>query len=72
MYRKAKNMTQNDLAYAISCDVKYLGDIENGWFYPSSDLLERIIDVLQIPVYMLFIENETKPQTDTDISLINN
>ena len=34
--RKERKMTQNEFAEAVSCDVKYLGDVENGWFYPSA------------------------------------
>jgi len=56
-YRQEKNLTQAEFSDAISCDVKYLGDVENGWFYPSSELLERIVEFLDIPVYMLFIDN---------------
>lgn len=55
-YRTELKMTQNEFADAVSCDVKYLGDVENGWFYPSSELLERIIDFLHIPVCFLFVD----------------
>lgn len=50
-------MTQAEFSDAVSCDVKYFGDVENGWFYPSSELLERIVVFLDIPVYMLFLDN---------------
>lgn len=57
MYRKNKGLTQADFASALSCDLKYLGDVENGWFYPSSDLLLRIVDCLGVPVNELFTDH---------------
>ena len=55
-FRKDRDMTQSEFADAVSCDVKYLGDVENGWFYPSSELLERIVEFLNIPVCKLFTD----------------
>lgn len=55
-YRKERGLTQNEFADAVSCDVKYIGDVENGWFYPSSELLERIVGFLDIPVSFLFTD----------------
>ena len=52
--RQKRCLTQADLADAVSCDVKYIGDVENGWFYPSSELLERIVAFLDVPVSSLF------------------
>lgn len=57
-FRKERGLTQNAFADAVTCDVKYLGDIENGWFYPSSELLERIVGFLDIPVSFLFEDDE--------------
>lgn len=53
-YRVMHGMTQVELAEKIDCDVKYLGDVENGWFFPSSELLECIVKVLDVPVSTLF------------------
>ena len=65
-YRQKKGLTQADFADAVSCDVKYIGDVENGWFYPSSELLERIVAFLDVPVSSLFapltgISNASEP-----------
>lgn len=62
-YRKEKGLTQNEFADAVSCDVKYLGDVENGWFYPSSELLERIVEFLGIPVSLLFANDNLSVST---------
>ena len=61
--RQKKNLTQAEFADAVSCDVKYIGDVENGWFYPSSELLERIVAFLDVPVSSLF-----DPLNQIDIS----
>ena len=71
-YRKERGLTQNEFADAISCDVKYIGDVENGWFYPSSELLERIVVFLDLPVSFLFKDDELSivpaPCTEQDVS----
>lgn len=53
-YRVKSGYTQIQFAEKIDCDFKYLGDVENGWFFPSSELLCKIIKVLDIPVSVLF------------------
>ncbi len=52
--RKEKGLTQLDFSSALSCDVKYIGDVENGWFYPSSEMLIKIVKCLNVPVSELF------------------
>lgn len=56
-YRVKCGLSQLQFAEKIDCDVKYLGDIENGWFFPSSEMLEKIVKGLDIPIYLLFIQN---------------
>ena len=68
-YRKERKMTQNEFAEAVSCDVKYLGDVENGWFYPSSELLERIVEFLHVPACFLF-SDKTCPENKKDCPAI--
>lgn len=53
-YRVKSGYTQQAFSEKIDCDVKYLGDIENGWNYPSSELLLKIVNVLDIPVALFF------------------
>ncbi len=53
-YRAKAGYTQQVFSELIGCDIKYLGDIENGWNYPSSKLLIKIVEVLEIPVSILF------------------
>lgn len=61
--RQKRGLTQAEFSDAVSCDVKYIGDVENGWFYPSSELLERIVNYLDVQVADLFSDtpsSETK------------
>lgn len=53
-YRVKSGYTQVSFSEAVDCDVKYLSDVENGWNYPSSELLYRIVSVLDVPVSLLF------------------
>lgn len=47
-------MTQNQLAEKLSCNPKYLSEIETGKTFASSELMEDIISVLHIPISFLF------------------
>ena len=53
-YRAKAGFTQVEFSEMIGCDVKYLGDVENGWNYPSSELLLKIVQIIDIPVALLF------------------
>ncbi|MCR4676165.1 MAG: helix-turn-helix transcriptional regulator [Sphaerochaetaceae bacterium] len=55
-FRKKKGLTQAEFASELSCDLKYIGDVENGWYYPSSELLIQIVDCLDLSVSELFTD----------------
>ena len=40
----------------------YLNAVENGKNFPSPDVLQRVIDVLEILPYQLFLEHPEKPK----------
>lgn len=53
-FRRAKKMTQEDLAYESKIDYSYLNEIEAGKRNPSVKRLAAIARVLKIPVSELF------------------
>lgn len=52
--RRAKKMTQEDLAYESKTDYSYLNEIEAGKRNPSVERLNAIAKALNIPVKDLF------------------
>lgn len=52
--RLEANMTQEKLANEIGVSVESISNIERGIFGPKFDNLEKIADVLNIPVKALF------------------
>jgi len=54
--RNQKELSQIKLSELIDVTPNYLNAIENGKNFPSPDVLQRIIDVLGILPYQLFLE----------------
>ncbi|MBI4035910.1 helix-turn-helix transcriptional regulator [Candidatus Daviesbacteria bacterium] len=52
--RRAKKMTQEDLAYESKIDYSYLNEIEAGKRNPSIKRINAIAKALKIPVKELF------------------
>ena len=46
--RKSKGLTQEQVAEIIGMEPASLSNIENGRYYPTSDNLEKIINVLGV------------------------
>ncbi|MBR4862532.1 MAG: helix-turn-helix transcriptional regulator [Firmicutes bacterium] len=55
-YRRNKKMKQKELAEAIPISKSYMSEIETSKSIPAVDLIFKIADVLEIPVYKLFEE----------------
>ena len=55
-YRKQKGLTQEQLAEAISCNSKYVSEIESRSKFPSAEVIDAIAAALGIPVSRLFEE----------------
>lgn len=55
--RRAKKMTQEDLAYESKTDYSYLNEIEGGKRNPSVERLNAIAKALKITVKELFDNN---------------
>lgn len=53
-YRKARNLTQAELAEKSDIDFKYLSRLETGLALPSLKTLESIAQVLKISIEQLF------------------
>ena len=52
--RKAKKITQSDLAKRLKINRSYLSEVENGKATPSIRLLERIADELGVSIKDFF------------------
>ncbi|MCY0893074.1 MAG: helix-turn-helix transcriptional regulator [Acidibacillus sp.] len=53
-YRKAKGLTQQQLADAISIERTTLSKFENSAWQPSADTMKAISDILQVPLGEIF------------------
>lgn len=61
-YRELANLSQTELAEKVSCNPKYLSEIETGKSFASSELIEDIVSVLHIPVSYLFTSPDEKTE----------
>lgn len=57
-YRKAMNLTQEQLAERAKTSTTYIGTIEIGKKFPSPQMLERIAGALQVRSVQLFQADE--------------
>jgi len=55
-FRTAKKLSQMKLAELIDVTPNYLNAVENGRNFPSPEVLQRIVDVLEILPYQFFLE----------------
>lgn len=64
--RKERNQSQEDLAWAIESDPKYMSDVELGKRNVSLNFADRIAKAFDMSLYNLFvlIENEMKGYND--------
>ena len=53
-FRKAKNLTQEQLAEIICVEPRHISRMEGGYSYPSIDRLEKIAVALDIPLKDFF------------------
>ena len=63
LYRKSKGLTQEKLAELADSTPQTLSGIENGKNFPSFTLLSKIIEVLDIAPYQLFMFDNSKIDT---------
>jgi len=56
--RKKHRLTQEKFAERIQVHPSYIGPMEKGFKVPSVQILDRIAEAFEIPLYELFIPNE--------------
>lgn len=59
-YRASMDFSQVEFSEKIGISPNYLNAVENGKNFPSPEVLQKIIDVLNILPYQLFLELPTK------------
>lgn len=62
--RKSKNITQEYMAELIGIETVSLSNIERGKYYPASENLSKIIDVLGVEPEELFALGHLKPHKE--------
>lgn len=55
--RKARRLTQEQLAELIDIDVKHMSKIECGRHFPSIEILNKIAEALEKPIQDFFIDD---------------
>jgi transcriptional regulator with XRE-family HTH domain len=60
--REQKNMSQRDIEKRTGLLRCYISRVENGRIVPAIDTLERMAQVLQVPMYALFYDGDKPPK----------
>ncbi len=74
-YRKQKGITQTQLAEILEVEQKHISFIENGNSFPSSNLIGKIAEALNIaPMKLFSFEDEPTPEEMKNriLALVNN
>jgi transcriptional regulator with XRE-family HTH domain len=61
--RNERKISQMKLSELVNITPNYLNAVENGKNFPSPEVLQRIIDVLEVLPYQLFLEHPGKAKT---------
>jgi transcriptional regulator with XRE-family HTH domain len=69
-YREKKGYNQTQFSVVLDISPNYLNAVENGKNFPSLDVLERMVNVLGILPYQLFLEHPV-PDTGASFSIKN-
>ena len=69
-YRELNNLSQEVLAEKIGCNSKYLSDLETGRSFASSELIEKLTSIFDIPVSFLFQEASEKVALEKSLDKI--
>lgn len=64
-YRTARGFSQLAFAEKIELSQNYLNAVENGKNFPSVEVLQKIVDVLEILPYELFLEKANSIKSDS-------
>lgn len=69
-FRKAKNLTQEQLAELVGIGTANISYIENGKFSPSAETLEKLSEVLKVYPYEFYMFEHLKPAGEIKKELI--
>lgn len=53
--RSHRELTQRELAFGADLDPSYVSLIESGRRMPSLDVLARVAEVLEVPIYLMIL-----------------
>jgi len=62
-FRSEKKLSQIQLSELVNISPNYLNAVENGKNFPSPEVLQKIIGVLEIMPYQLFMEYPDRSNT---------
>ena len=68
--RKARKLTQAQLAEKSTVEPKHISCIENGLSFPSGDLIARLADALGLHPYELFLFEAKPSATELKTAII--
>jgi transcriptional regulator with XRE-family HTH domain len=74
-FRKKEGFSQMKLAEHCNTSPSYIGEIETGRKFPSTEMIEKIARVLRIEPYHLFVnrtENDEPPGSEKTYPLLPN
>ena len=54
-YRKEKKLSQDQLSENVDITVKHLSEIERGIVFASANLMEKLAENLDIPIFAFFL-----------------
>jgi transcriptional regulator with XRE-family HTH domain len=69
--RNERKISQMKLSELVNITPNYLNAVENGKNFPSPEVLQRIIDVLEVLPYQLFLEQPNKAKMANPNILLN-
>jgi len=68
--RKAKNLTQEELAEKIGIGTPNISYFENGKFTPTLETMQKIANVLDVEIYELYMFKSQKSYSDIKKELL--
>lgn len=69
--RKSRKLTQEQLAENVGVDFRYISLLENGKNFPSSDLIEKLAESMNVNVSDFFIFEDKATREEIESSLKN-
>jgi transcriptional regulator with XRE-family HTH domain len=70
-YRKAKQLSQEQLSEKVDISVKHLSSIERGLTFVSADLLEKLAYSVDVPVFYFFVNKKEIFYNDVMLNVID-